>query len=260
MSARLSGIWVYPVKALNGFHRPRSAVLPTGALAGDRCFALRTGEGHFLNSKRTPAVHQLVLEWQFETSHCSFSTEEQRSSIYHAATDRVAIEQWLSDWFGEPIRWDEDPQNGFPDDLAAPGPTLVSTATLQEVASWFSLSLDETRRRFRANLEIEGVPPFWEDSLCGPGTGRQTLAIGEATFVCTNRCRRCVTPSRAPDTGEVTPRFVPTFVQRREQSLPSWVRPQDFDHFYYLAVNTRLDSLSGSGEIAVGDEVRVVPR
>ena len=43
---------------------------------------------------------------------------------------------------------------GFPDDRDAAGPTVISTESLVEVASWFGLSLDEARNRFRMNLEL----------------------------------------------------------------------------------------------------------
>ena len=77
-------------------------------------------------------------------------------------------ERFLSAAMGEPVRLVEDAERGFPDDTDSPGPTVVSTATLETVASWFpGLTIEEVRRRFRANLEIGDTEPFWEDRLCG---------------------------------------------------------------------------------------------
>ena len=41
---------------------------------------------------------------------------------------------------------------GFPDDRDAAGPTIISTESLVEVASWFGLTLNESCHRFRMNL------------------------------------------------------------------------------------------------------------
>lgn len=50
------------------------------------------------------------------------------------------------------------------------GPSVVSTATVETIASWFDgTRVESPRRRFRANFEISGVPAFWEDRLVGDG-------------------------------------------------------------------------------------------
>ncbi len=47
-----------------------------------------------------------------------------------------------------------------------PEPTVISTATLEAITTWFpGLNLDQIRIRLRTNLEIGGVPAFWEDQL-----------------------------------------------------------------------------------------------
>jgi uncharacterized protein YcbX len=57
---------------------------------------------------------------------------------------------------------------GFPDDLIANGPTIISTASLDTVCDWFPVStIAEAHLRFRATLELDGVPAFWEDRLFG---------------------------------------------------------------------------------------------
>src|SRR5581483_2540325 len=96
--------------------------------------------------------------------------------------------------------------NGFPDDLNAPGPTVISTATLRTVASWFpGLTVDDMRLRFRANLEIDGVEPFWEDRLYGEQGESVTIRIGRVTIEGVNPCQRCVVPTRDPSTGHIVP-------------------------------------------------------
>ncbi len=150
---------------------------------------------------------------------------------------------------------------GFPDDLESPGPTVVSTATLRTVAGWFAgLNEDEVRRRFRANLEIDAegndLPPFWEDRLCGPAGQATRFRVGDVVFSGTNPCQRCIVPTRDAATGDAWPRFAKAFAQAREVSLPAWAERSRFDHFYRLAVNTRL--AGAGGRIRVGDAVEVL--
>jgi uncharacterized protein YcbX len=64
---------------------------------------------------------------------------------------------------------------GFPDDTDSPGPTLVSEASLDTVAKWFAFDAEQTRRRFRANITIDGLPAFGEDRWYG-----STIRIGDA--------------------------------------------------------------------------------
>ena len=65
-------------------------------------------------------------------------------------------------------------------------------------------------------------------------------------------------PSRDPVTGEAISGFSRTFAQRREENMPPWAAASRFDHFYRLAVNTRLADGQTGGVIRVGDEVGVV--
>jgi uncharacterized protein YcbX len=180
----------------------------------------------------------------------------------------MPLEDWMSERLGTPVRLQENPTAGFPDDTDAPGPTLIATATLEAVGAWFNLTLEETRTRFRANVEIGGVPAFWEDAFYG-GTCRigkgAALAPGAAAaaghdgvaFVMVNPCARCVVPSRDARTGEPMPGFQKRFAEQRRATLSAGVDPTPFNHFYRLAVNTRLAPGSCGGVIRVGDAVAV---
>ena len=72
----------------------------------------------------------------------------------------------MSNYFAMPVSIKQNLTHGFPDDTASPGPTIISTATLEAIASWYpDLDIEDVRLRFRANIEIDGVPAFWEDRL-----------------------------------------------------------------------------------------------
>jgi hypothetical protein len=91
------------------------------------------------------------------------------------------------------VRLEENALAGFPDDTVAPGPTVVSAATLAEVSSWYEeLALEEIRRRFRANLIIDGVEPFWEDRLYSEEGRFVRFQVGNVTLEGVYPCQRSV--------------------------------------------------------------------
>jgi uncharacterized protein YcbX len=207
-----------------------------------------------MNGKRTPKVHLLRSRIDPNGRSVAFETPNMRQS-FQIDSDRPQLESWLSNFFGVSVTLVENTDSGFPDDTNAPGPTVISTATLREVASWFpGLGLDEARLRFRANLEIDGVEPFWEDRLYGEQGQIVQFEIGDTLFEGVNPCQRCVVPTRSPLSGEADSEFAKTFAERRQESLPEWVTRSRFDHYYRLAVNTRG---MGGGIMRLGDEVKI---
>ncbi len=60
--AHLARINIYPVKSLDPQTVEQTIVLPGGALAHDRRFAIRDRQGEFVNAKRTPAAHLPALD------------------------------------------------------------------------------------------------------------------------------------------------------------------------------------------------------
>ena len=150
------------------------------------------------------------------------------------------------------VRWDGRGQH---DDRERHGPTVVSTATLREVAAWFDFDVESARRRFRANLEIGGVPPFWEDRLFTDSGEVVRFTVGDAVIDGVHPCQRCVVPSRDPDTGAETPDFRETFVRQREATMPPWTDCDRFDHPFRLMVNTRVPTESDGRTVRVGDPV-----
>lgn len=255
--ARLARITIYPLKSSPGFTTSQAVFLPAGAIEHDRRFALVDSAGQILTAKRLSAFHRMPIAIDPAARTCRFGASDAVSQTLHLDADRAEIEQQIAEHLQIPCRLVEDTENGFPDDLDSPGPTLVSTATLEMVASWFpSLTVDEVRRRFRANLEIDGVPPFWEDTLLSATEQGGTIRLGDVVLELTNPCQRCAVPSRDSHTGEPTAMFQKTFAARRESTLPASVPRERFTHFYRLTANTRMIS-RGRGIVDVGTEVMV---
>jgi uncharacterized protein YcbX len=257
MTARLSRITIYPIKSLDGVSVDEVEVLPAGPLSNDRRFALVDEEGGFINGKRTAAMHCIRAAYDLASMRVQLRRAVgDQTADFSLAADRLKIGDWLRRVLDVACHFEENAAAGFPDDTDAPGPTLISTATLREVASWFpGLPLDETRRRFRANLEIDGVDAFWEDRLVGPKGHNINFAIGSVKWLGVNPCQRCVVPTRAAETGEVTPAFQRHFAERRRGMIPSWAPADRFDHYYRLAVNTRLAPGQANCRLSVGDPV-----
>ncbi len=260
MTARLARITLFPIKSFDGLDLDRAQVLPSGALDFDRRWAFFDANDRYINGKNRPEILRLRSVLSPDLDRITLQTEpEQRFSL---TNDQPALNHWLSLYLNQPVQLRTDLNTGFPDDPDSPGPTIVSTATLETINRWFpDLTIDEIRRRFRTNLEIEGVPPFWEDQLFAEDPN-QTIRfrIGPLSLLGVNPCQRCPVPTRSSLTGEKTDRFQQIFVEKRRETLPDWASKSRFNHYYKLTVNTRLAEPIGEGdrvEIGVGDRVEI---
>jgi hypothetical protein len=257
----LRRITTYPVKSLDPTERTPATVVENGGLDGDREFALFDESGDYVNGKATAAVHRLRSEFDAAAGTLTVTVPDGDSVTApiddERGRDRLAGA--LGDFLDRPVQLRSEARGGFPDDRRASGPTVVSTATLETVASWFpALGVESVRRRFRANLEIGSVEPFWEDRLFADRDHVVAFDVGDVRFHGVGPCQRCVVPTRDPWTGEPTPDFRETFVRKRRETLPAWSGGERFDHAYRLTVNTRVPESSWGGTLSVGDEVRIV--
>ncbi len=309
MSIRtLDRITLYPLKSLDGVEVAEARLLPGAGLEHDRRWQLVDLDGRVVNAKRTALLHAIRAEYAIEGLAAAgpdpglprLATNVIALAVDPAALAAAAVPDierlralapdvfplvpglegpcgWLSEALGYGVLLLERPDGGFPDDRDAPGPTLVATATLAEVARWFSFDLDEARRRFRVNLEVGGCDAFWEDTLAAPArpefrpeVGMRSPAlpadpyaalpppeprpftIGSAHLVTTNACRRCVVPTRDSRTGAETAHFRDAFEARRSRSLRPDVDVSAWSHLYRLAVNT---AVGVTGGLRLGDHL-----
>ena len=255
----LASISIYPVKSLDAVSVQSARVLPSGALADDRRFAMVDPSGQYVNGKRNSRVHLLRSTYDSMTRNLKiFFGAGAHAKIFDVDTQRPELEEWLEEFFGFQVSFRENTTAGFPDDTESPGPTLISTATLREVGGWFGLPIEQMRARFRANLEVDGVPPFWEDQLYGERGTTVRFRIGDVVFDGVNPCQRCVVPARDPVTGQDLGEFAKRFVEMRKKRLPKWAELSRFNHFYRLAVNTKLVPEPSSSFLSTGDPIRVI--
>lgn len=252
----LASITVYPVKALDPVSLTHACITPGGILEHDRIWAMLGPDGRYINGKNVARVHLLRTRYLLPSAYVTVSYgPEPEEYTFSLEKDRSALISWLERRLEMPVEIRDDPGRGFPDDTRASGPTLISHATLETVASWFrGLTVDDVKRRFRPNLVVSGVPPFWEDQLYG-ASGSVPFRIGDVTVQGINPCARCVVPTRDPVTGAAENDFMKTFIARRRETLPSWAERSRFDHFYRLCVNTRIDPTEAGKVLRVGDPV-----
>jgi hypothetical protein len=259
-AAQVAGLSIFPIKSLDGLSRSAVTILPSGTFQHDREFALFDGDHHFVNGKRQFKVHLIRSRIDLDRQWLELKIQDSDQSLSgHLEQDREAIQQWLSDFFGFPVTLQQNPDTGFPDDLNAKGPTLISTATLETLASWYpSLAVEDLRHRLRTNIEIEGVPPFWEDQLFSHSGTCVRFQIGDVVLEGINPCQRCVVPSRDVLKATSTPNFQKIFTQQRQQTLPHWTVADRFNHFYRVAVNTNIPSTEAGKQIHVGDPLQII--
>lgn len=257
MHPHLARIRLYPLKSLDPVEVDEAVALRAGGLTHDREYCLRDQQGIVLNAKRLGEdLIAIRSEFHFGLGEVVLRANGE-SSLFRLIQDRAQLEQWFSERLGQPVTLSHDDAGGFPDDDEAAGPTLVSTATLEETATWFpGMTPEEIRRRFRPNLEIAGVPAFWEDRLFGGRAGKVPFRIGDVAMEGIKPCARCTVPPRDSFTGRINDTsFAKVFAERRAKSLPAWADRGCFDHFYRLTTNTKIPESEAGKILQVGDLV-----
>ena len=253
--ATLEGIYVYPIKSLDGRAVETVTIADGGSLRPDRQFAMVDDDGEYVNGKRTPAVHHISADFDASGTIVTF-TDDTDSARFDLEAEREAAATWLDERFEPPISLVRDEELGFPDDTTDFGPTIISTGTLETIAGWYD-EIDgatEMRHRLRPNLVVE-AEPFWEDRLYAGPDERVRFEIDGVSFRGISPCQRCIVPTRDPDTGEEVDGFQRTFVENREKTLPPWADERQFDHYFRVMVNTRTPEASRGETISIGAEV-----
>ena len=260
ISPRLARIRLHPIKSLDPVEVPESRIGPNGGLEFDRAWALYTVDGRWVNGKRAAAIHLIRAAYAPDLTSVTLSVPGDPRNMFTVTLafpgDTARAAEWFSTYFEQEIivRYARE---GFPDDGLAPGPTIISTASLHAVCDWFpGITIEEARLRFRATLEIEGVSAFWEDQLFVEDERSVVrFRIGDVAFEGSNPCARCPVPSRDSHTGEILLDFTRRFSDLRRKYLPPWSPESRFKHYYHLATNTRVPSRESGKLLRLDDPV-----
>jgi uncharacterized protein len=148
------------------------------------------------------------------------------------------FDEALTRQLGKPVRLVEAAEPGTVQD--AEPLTLISTASIQELARIGETGSEIDPRRFRMNVELEGCRPFEEDGWRG-----RRFAVGTAVLQIGSRTGRCVVTTLDPDSGRKSLDTLKLIARRalpRDEGLPLGV--------YAHVVQP--------GVVSVGDEAHLV--
>jgi uncharacterized protein YcbX len=114
----------------------------------------------------------------------------------------------LSVLAGRPLSMRDSPGGNFDETSVL----LVNLASVEAFALSVGMPLD--RRRFRANLYVEGLEPDQEYRWLS-----RRLQVGEAILEVVRPCGRCVMITIDPDSLEATPAVLGKLAQEREEIM-----------------------------------------
>ena len=194
----------------------------TSGVRYDRAWAVVTAAGHYVNGKTHPSVHHVRLLSFVPPSTVTmrFKKEEDNTVTFDLVQQHQQAQEWLCRVLhvknGRLVHQPSQQQqqaHAMVDDIRYNGPTIVSRATLECVARWFTLPVDEVADRFRLNIVVDNVPAFWEDTLLDKhrrthgktlfhvqGSGEASSQSRSCCLVAVDPIHRCVVPTRTPST------------------------------------------------------------
>ena len=227
MAIAVSGIFIYPVKALGGISLVESMVTPRG-LQYDRRFLVVDADNEFVTQREHPKMATVWVELEAGTitfsapdiDSISFPVEPHelptrvvRVWASHVAAHAVSTEvnRWLSDYLGFDARLVYMPDSS----KRAVNPDYGKTGDIVSFADGYpllivseeSLAVLNARivgngsaavpmNRFRPNVVIKGGDAFAEDRL-------GEVRIGEALFRAVKPCLRCQVTTTDQAEGKV---------------------------------------------------------
>lgn len=211
-SAKIAGIYRYPVKGLSPEPLGRAELVLGQTLLSDRRYAIENGPSGFdpAEPKWLSKPHFLMLqrdEWLAplrthfdDASH--ILTIRQNGAVaaegsLETSEGRTAIERFFAGRYpGEikgPPKILTSPGHSF-SDVARKVVSIINLASLRAIESMVDHPVHPLR--FRANLYVEGWPAWHEFDLVD-----RTVAIGDTKLKVVKRIVRCAAVNVDPDTG-----------------------------------------------------------
>ena len=202
MTITVSTIYRYPVKGLSPERLDRVDLAVGATLPADRKYAIENGPGRFDPSapRHLPKITYLMLmrderlatlRTQFDDATETLTVQRDGRQIARGKLDtplgRQMIEQFFAAYMKVELR-------GAPkvvsaeghsfSDVAAKWVHIVNLATVRDLERTLGKPVDPLR--FRANIYIDGAPPWSEFSWLD-----KSLVVGAATMTVTKRTERC---------------------------------------------------------------------
>jgi uncharacterized protein YcbX len=253
-SSVVHSIYRYPVKGLSPEKLERSLLVAGEPIAGDRMYAIENGPSgfdaktpihlpktRFLNLMRNERLAALKTVFD-EASHLltvQFDGNEVARGNLQKAEGRAAIEEFVMRYFSEDLRGRSRivsaPGHSF-SDVGLKVVSVINLASISEIEKAVGGTVDPLR--FRANIYVEGWPPWHEFDLMGREIGIQSARIKVVA-----RIDRCTATDVDPATG-IRNLNVPKTLMRAFGTVDCGV---------YAVV-------TAAGEIATGDLTETLPQ
>lgn len=250
-SATLVELYRYPLKGFSGERLERIPVEAGETLPFDRAYAVENGPGRFDPSapKHLPKINFVMrmrderiaaLQTEFDADTHALSIRRDRQQVARgqlsSAIGRATIEQFLAAFLAGTLRG--APKIVFADghsfsDVALKCVHIVNLATVREISRVLGQNIHPMR--FRANLYVDGVPPWAEFDWID-----KRLAFGGANLKVIDRTVRCAATDVNPETA------------KRDMALPrALMRHFGHDDFGVYA------TIRQGGELAEGDRFEI---
>jgi hypothetical protein len=215
-------IWRYPVKSMAGERLESCLVTDTG-LEGDRRWALLDGTPNragklFTNTQdaRLMTYRARLADHSVEVATPAGETRRLDAGLVAEIAAETARPLTLRDSAG--LNYDD---------------SHVLVVNLAAVAAFeLSARVAIDRRRFRANLYLDGLEPDEELRWLG-----RRIRAGNAELEVVKRCERCVVITRDPETAQSSPELLRVLAQTSETCMGVYC------------------SVTRPGTVAVGDAI-----
>ena len=212
MTATVARLSIAPVKS-TALHHPDEIRLERWGVPGNREFLFVNEHGRLFSGSRFGPLVAIRARYDVGAGRLMLDfpdrsvadgpvrlSEEEPASVNVWGRDvpaREVVGPWagaMSRFAGQPVRLLKPDREGDGND-GSPA-SLVSTASIEELARRSGRPEARDGRRFRMLVEVAGVEPHEEDTWVGREVG-----LGRAVVRVTRPNPRCVVTTQSPDTG-----------------------------------------------------------
>jgi uncharacterized protein YcbX len=209
MVGTVAEIWRYPVKSMAG-ERLESCAITDAGFEGDRRWAFVDGTvnraGKLFTNTQDARLMTYAARLDGNGVEVVAPTGQSRPLDEHFVAE-------LADEVSRPLTLRDQSGVNFDDSHLL----VVNLATVAAFAHEAGVAID--RRRFRANLYLEGIEPDEELHWLG-----REIRAGAARLEVVKRCERCVVVTRDPDTTVTSPELLRLLTKTSETCMGVYCR------------------------------------
>jgi uncharacterized protein len=207
--AEVAEVWRYPVKSMAG-ESLHACLITDRGLEGDRRWALVDGVSNRAGKLLTIRQDERLMTYRAKLADDSVELVTPDGDTRRLDNRTVTL---LAEQTARPLTLRDAAGANFDD-----SPVLV--VGMASVAAFgLEAGIPIDRRRFRANLYLDGLEP--EEELRWLG---RWIRAGDAELEVIKRCERCVVITRDPDTTTATPELLRILTNTHETCMGVYCR------------------------------------